>query len=340
MTASIHPGSSPAIDLHPSLGCDVSTVPAIEFIESGPSPAARLVSHATRMTVRTAVDIASHALDRHLPFSSIEWAARALPTPGGLTRTAVELPHAHAELIRARGVAPYTGRVVLYCHGGAFLCCGISTHLRLVGMLSEFADSPALAVNYRMLPKHTIKMALADCYDAYYRLRAEGYEPGQIVLAGDSAGGYLALALAQMLIAEGEQPAAMTLLSPLLQLAAKRPRVDGPMLPHSAFAALTALISAHDGALYEPLDHISADLPPTLIHVSGSEELAHDARLAVRKLAAAGVPAELRLWPGQIHVFQLTAPLVPEASRSLRQIGAYIRTAVGADRSGAETQSA
>jgi acetyl esterase/lipase len=45
-------------------------------------------------------------------------------------------------------------------------------------------------------------------------------------------------------------------------------------------------------------------------------------------LAAAGVPAELHLWPGQIHVFQIAAPLVPEAVESLRQIGAYIRAAV------------
>jgi acetyl esterase/lipase len=103
------------------------------------------------------------------------------------------------------------------------------------------------------------------------------------------------------------------------------------MLPHSAFAALTALIAAHDGSLYEPLDHIIPGLPATLIHVSGSEELAHDARLAAEKLVAAGVPTQLRIWPGQIHVFQLATPLIPEASRSLRQIGDFIRAAISQD---------
>jgi alpha/beta hydrolase fold len=64
-----------------------------------------------------------------------------------------------------------------------------------------------------------------------------------------------------------------------------------------------------------------------LIHVSGSEVLLHDARLAARRLAAAGVAVELRVWPGQMHVFQIAALMVPEADRSLRQIGNYIREA-------------
>jgi acetyl esterase/lipase len=57
--------------------------------------------------------------------------------------------------------------------------------------------------------------------------------------------------------------------------------------------------------------------------------LLHDAQLAAAKLAAAGVPAEVRIWPGLIHDFQLAAPIVPEATRSLRQIGEYIREATG-----------
>jgi acetyl esterase/lipase len=76
-------------------------------------------------------------------------------------------------------------------------------------------------VNYRLIPKHSITMALEDCYDAYRWLRLRGYEPDQIVFAGDSAGGYLALALAQRLQEENEEPAALVAMSPLLQLATK-----------------------------------------------------------------------------------------------------------------------
>src|SRR6201999_4311026 len=108
------------------------------------------------------------------------------------------------------------------------------------------------------------------------------------------------------------------------------------MFGSKAFDALIALVAkaaaknVGDGKpeeLYEPLDHIEPGLPRTLIHVSGSEVLLHDARLAARRLAAVGVPVELRVWPGQMHVFQIAAPMVPEANRSLRQIGNYIREA-------------
>ena len=108
------------------------------------------------------------------------------------------------------------------------------------------------------------------------------------------------------------------------------------MFPVKAFDAFVDLIAKaaqrhiNDGRpeeIYEPLDHIEAGLPGTLIHVSGSEVLLHDARLAARRSAAAGVPVQLRVWPGQMHVFQIAAPMVPEATRSLRQIGTYIREA-------------
>ena len=66
--------------------------------------------------------------------------------------------------------------------------------------------------------------------------------------------------------------------------------------------------------MYEPLDYIEPGLPRTLIHVSGSEVLLNDARKAAHMLAAAGVPVEVRVWPGQMHVFQLATPAVSEAT--------------------------
>jgi acetyl esterase/lipase len=167
------------------------------------------------------------------------------------------------------------------------------------------------------------------------------------VLAGDSAGGYLALALAQRLQEEGrgdgEVAAALVAISPLLQLAKEckqaHPNIKSDaMFPAKAFDVLIELVAAAaernilDGKpeeIYEPLEHIKPGLPRTLIHVSGSEVLLHDAKLAATRLAAVSVPAEVRVWPGQVHDFQLAAPLVPEAMRSLWQIGEYIREATG-----------
>jgi acetyl esterase/lipase len=317
----------------------------VEVVESGPSLTGLMASLACRLTIRPVLAVGSYFPHVPFPFGLIDFASRALLPGPGTVRKTVKLPHCTAQLVRAPGVLPADGtrRVVLYLHGGAFLTCGVNSHSRIVNALSKFADSPVLVVNYRLIPKHSIGMALDDCHDAYRWLRLRGYQPEQIVLAGDSAGGYLALALAQRLQQVHEEPAALVAISPLLQLA-KAPKQSHPniktdaMFPAKAFDALVALVAKAatkhvvDGMpeqVYEPLDHVEPGLPRTLIHVSGSEVLLHDARVAARALAAAGVPTEVRVWPGQIHDFQLAAPIVPEAIRSLRQIGEYIREATG-----------
>jgi acetyl esterase/lipase len=323
----------------------VSDGAPVEVVESGPSLPGMLASLVCRLTIRPALTVGSYIPHMPWPFGLVDFAARVLLPGPGTVRTTVELPHATAQLVRAPGVLPADGkrRVVLYLHGGAFLTCGVNSHSGIVNALSKFADSPVLVVNYRLIPKHSVGMALDDCHDAYRWLRLRGYQPEQIVVAGDSAGGYLALALAQRLQQAHEEPAALVAISPLLQLA-KQPKQAHPniktdaMFPAKAFDALIALVARAaaknvvDGMpeqLYEPLDHLEPGLPRTLIHVSGSEVLLHDARLAACRLAAAGVPTEVRVWPGQIHDFQLAAPVVPEAKRSLRQIGEYIREATG-----------
>jgi len=317
----------------------------VEVVESGPSLPGMLASLVCRLTIRPVLTVGSYIPHMPWPFGLIDFASRVLLPAPGTIRATVELPHATGQLVRAPGVLPADGRrrAVLYLHGGAFLTCGVNSHSRIVNALSKFADSPVLVVNYRLIPKHSVGMALDDCHDAYRWLQLRGYSPEQIVVAGDSAGGYLALALAQRLQQVNEEPAALVAISPLLQLA-KEPKQSHPniksdaMFPAKAFDALIALVAKAAGKrvvdgkpepLYEPLDHVEPGLPRTLIHVSGSEVLLHDARLAARRLAAAGVPTEVRVWPGQIHDFQLAAPVVPEATRSLRQIGEYIREATG-----------
>jgi acetyl esterase/lipase len=321
----------------------VSDGAPVEVVEDGPSIAGRLVALAAFVTIRPTLAIGSYASRLPWPWGIVDFASRVVQPAPGTVRTTIGLPNTTARLIRAAGVPPADGkrRMMLYMHGGAFLACGANSHGRLATTLSRYADSSVLVVNYRTIPKHSVGVALDDCYDAYQWLRLQGYAPDQIVLAGDSAGGYLALALAERLQREGEEPAAMVALSPLFELT-NEPRMTHPnarsdvMFPPRAFAALVDLVhhaaeqhlvDGHPEEIYEPLDHIESGLPRILIHVSGSEVLLNDARKAARMLAAAGVPVEVRVWPGQVHVFQLAAPAVHEATRSLRQIGDYIREA-------------
>lgn len=317
----------------------------VEVLESGPSVPARVASLASRLTIRPILAVGSNAPTLPWPWGLIDLAAKALLPASATVRDTVRLPNASAQLVRAPGVLPADGsrRMVVYLHGGAFLTCGANSHGRVVEAISKFADSPVLVVNYRLLPKHSIGMALDDCQDAYEWAKLRGYNADQIVLAGDSAGGYLALALAQRLQEEGEEPAAVVAISPLLQLAKEykqsHPNIKtDAMFAPKVFDALVELVTSAaeknivDGKpeeIYEPLEHIKPGLPRTLIHVSGSEVLLHDAQLAASRLAAVGVPVEVRVWPGQVHDFQLAGALVPEAARSLRQIGEYIREATG-----------
>jgi len=346
--SSSHLGVRP-VRSHKGRRFPVSDGAPVEVIEDGPSIAGRLMVLGAMATIKPFLTVGSYAPKLPWPWGVVDFAARILRPAPGTVRATISLPHCTAQLVRAAGVLPADGKrsVVLYLHGGAFLTCGVNTHGRLVTALSKHADSPVLVVNYRMIPKHSVGTALDDCYDAYKWLRETGYEPDQIVLAGDSAGGYLALALAERLQAEGidgyegETPAAIATMSPLFEID-NEARADHPntrtdaMFPPKAFHALVELIdeaarrNVKDGRpeeVYEPLDHIEPGLPRTLIHVSGSEVLLSDARKAARLLAAAGVPVEVRIWPGQMHVFQLGAPAVSEAGRSIKQIGEYIREA-------------
>jgi acetyl esterase/lipase len=321
----------------------VSDGAPVEVVEDGPSVAGRLFALAAALTIKPTLTIGSYAPRMPWPYGVVDFISRVMRPAPGTVRATIALPHCTAQLIRAAGVLPADGKrsVILYLHGGAFLTCGANTHGRLVTALSKFADSPALVVNYRMIPKHSIGQAIDDCYDAYRWLRLKGYEPEQIVLAGDSAGGYLSLALAERLHYEDELPAAVVTMSPLFEIdndgRAQHPNIrSDAMFPPRAFEALVELVETAakrhfvDGMpepVYEPLDHIEPGLPRTLIHVSGSEVLLNDARKAAHMLAAAGVPVEVHVWPGQMHVFQLATPTVKEATRSLKQIGDYIREA-------------
>jgi acetyl esterase/lipase len=351
MTAPSKAPSTPRVAISAARGrkprkFPVSDGAPVEVVEDGPTLAGRLFALAAMLTIRPTLAIGSHAPRVPWPFGLVDVACRVLKPAPGTVRATISLPNCNAQLVRAAGVLPADGkrRVILYMHGGAFLTCGVNSHGRLVQMLSKYADSPVLVVNYRMIPKHSVGQALDDCYDAYKWLRLKGYDPGQIVLAGDSAGGYLALALAERLQHDalaGETPAAIVTMSPLFEIdneaRANHPNIHSDaMFPPKAFTALVDLVEAAaehnvvDGKpeeIFEPLDHIEPGLPRTLIHVSGSEVLLNDARKAAHMLAAAGVPAEVRVWPGQMHVFQIAAPAIKEGTRSLRQVGDYIREA-------------
>ena len=244
--------------------------------------------------------------------------------------------------MRAPGVLPADGkrRVVLYMHGGAFLTCGVNSHSRISAALSKFADSPVLVVNYRLIPKHSVGMAVDDCYDAHRWLRLRGYEPDQIVLAGDSAGGYLARHSRSASRTRGEaRRTGGDLAAAAAGQGAQGRRIRNihtdAMFGPRAFDALLGLVARAAARNVTADGEPRADLRTTGPHRTRPAAHTHPCVGLGGAVATPGWRPDGRrcrgtrrgpVWRGQIHDFQLAAPIVPEANRSLRQIGEYTAT--------------
>lgn len=237
-----------------------------------------------------------------------------------------------AELVTGTGVSTSRDAVVLYFHGGAFLSCGLRTHRRLVSRISTASEVPVLQVNYRQLPAAKLSHTISDCVQVYRALLDDGYDPTGIVLAGDSAGGYLAFATALRAIADGlPGPAGVAALSPWLDLRCEHSaghhnaRGDA-YLPVKQLAKIAGLLGDGTDPLPSVLDADLSAMPPVLIQVGSTEVLRSDADLMAARLTEAGVHCALQIWDRQIHVFQAAADVVPEGRTAIEDIGAFVKS--------------
>jgi len=257
-------------------------------------------------------------------------------SPRGTRKQKVPFDGFKAELVCGPGVrVPDSERIILYFHGGGFMLAGLNTHRRMVARISAAAGAPALSVAYRQLPEVNLAGTVADCVTAYrYLLEERGYRPEQIIIAGDSAGGFLSLATPLQAIREGlPAPGGIVAISPLTDLddAAKLAHENldrDPFIPGRRLGVLRDLILRDmvPDPLHSPVNGDLAGLPPVLIHVGSTEILRADAELMVERLAAAGVPAALTIWENQPHVFQIFADLCPEGFESIAEMGEFIRS--------------
>ncbi|WP_243773895.1 alpha/beta hydrolase [Actinomadura barringtoniae] len=231
------------------------------------------------------------------------------------------------------------GGVVLYLHGSAYMLASARTHRGLTSRLSVMTGLPVFAVDYRLAPEHVFPAAADDVRAAYEWLVRQGFE--RIVVAGDSAGGHLAVDLALQLRREGRPgPAALVLFSPLVDLTLRqamrreRERRD-PMISAVRARRLVELYtSAADPGDPRLAFTFGPDdlLPPTLIQAGGAEMLAADAEYLAGLIRSSGGECELEIWPDQMHVFQAMPVLVPEAGPALARAASFVRTHLGSSR--------
>jgi epsilon-lactone hydrolase len=227
------------------------------------------------------------------------------------------------------------GRVIMYLHGGGYSAGSLKSHRHMVAQAGREARSRTIAIDYRLAPEHPFPAALEDAVAGYRFLLSRGFSASDIAVAGDSAGGGLAVALLVSLRDAGlPQPACTWCSSPWVDLegiggsmiakAAVDPMVQHPYLMELAAAYLGGADSRIP--LAAPLYADLRGLPPMLIQVGSAETLLDDAVRLANVAGAADVRVRLDIWPDMIHVWQLFYQQVAAGRRALAEAGAFIRS--------------
>jgi acetyl esterase/lipase len=265
------------------------------------------------------------------------WDAQAagMPLPPGVTAAPVDAGGVRAEWIRAGE----DGRgALVYFHGGGYVMGSIATHRLLLAALAAATGLPVLAVDYRLAPEHPHPAAVEDAARAYRWVLGRGADPRAIVVAGDSAGGGLAVATLVALRDAGDAlPAGGVCISPwtdlTLESATIRSKADvDPLVPHRILAMGAEAYLAGAPATTptaSPLFAELAGLPPLLVQVGTEEVLLDDARELARRARAAGVDVTLEVWEEMFHVWHAFAMLLPEGRQAIDRIGAWVRARIG-----------
>jgi monoterpene epsilon-lactone hydrolase len=225
--------------------------------------------------------------------------------------------------------------VLLYLHGGAYVSGSIRSHRRLAAKLALASGMQTLIIDYRLAPEHPFPAALEDAQRVYGALLDQ--LPGvSIAIAGDSAGGGLAVALALRLRDSGlRAPSALALLCPWTDLTLANETYDtrgavDPFFPDRS--ALQGAVTAYVGGSNPRNPFISpqhanlAGLPPVLIQVGDLEALLDDSRILAKRLAEDGTSVNLKVYPKMWHVWQAFAGLFREADEAVAELGAFLRT--------------
>ncbi|MDN3025866.1 alpha/beta hydrolase [Streptomyces sp. S.PB5] len=225
-------------------------------------------------------------------------------------------------------------RVGIWLHGGGYVFGSQQSHGSMVAEAARAAGIPFLHPQYRRAPEHRYPAALEDAVEVYAALLAEGRPPRSIVVAGDSAGGGLVLA---MLLAARDRglpmPGAAACVSPWTDLAGtgetftSKESID-PLITRSVVNDVQkAYLAGTDPETPYASPHYGDPhgFPPVLIQVGEREMLHSDAERFAVKLAGAAVPVRLEVWPGMVHVWHLHHTRLAKARQALERLGSFLR---------------
>lgn len=228
--------------------------------------------------------------------------------------------------------------MIYYLHGGGYMMGSINTHRALAAKLSLEAGSKVLLIDYALAPENPYPAALNDALKVYTWLIENGYKSINIVIAGDSAGGGLALSTVIAARDKGMVlPAGLVLISPWTDLAGtgesmttkakKDPVLTAEALPQIGqwYAGDIPLDDPRVSPLYADL----SGLPPMFIQVGTSEILLNDSTRLASRAQEVGVEVELEVWQGEMHVWHMLWQRLPSARKAIEKIGTFTRKRLG-----------
>ena len=225
----------------------------------------------------------------------------------------------------------HSDTAVYFVHGSGYALCSPRTHRRLTAWLSRLTGLPVFSIDYRLAPRYRFPTAADDVRSGWDWLVGDiGLAPEKAVIAGDSAGGHLAVDL--LLQPEVAHPAGLVLLSPVVDLTftlartRERLRRDPAIRSRDAVRLLDLYCTGIDSGHPRLKLDVAAGrmLPPTLIQAGGAEMLAADAIALAEHINASGGQCELQIWPDQAHVFQALPRMSPEARPAMRHVAGFI----------------
>ena len=266
--------------------------------------------------------------------------------PEHLDNTEIEFENFKAELLVKKaldGEERENCGVVLQLHGGGYYGGMHNTYRDTAAMYVEVSGGfSVLTPDYRVAPEHPYPAALQDAIASYYLLLNMGFDASsEIVIAGDSAGGGLSLALALYLRDHGmPMPAGIITMSPWTDLTKSGASYSEHFGDDPIFGGTYNTLVYKDGYYQgsDPWDpYISPvfgsyeDFPPMLMQVGEKEMLLDDTRDVARKLKEAGVPVREHIYPGMFHVFQLGLLLYPESKEAWNEVRMFFKKVTGGE---------
>ncbi|MDX2034192.1 MAG: alpha/beta hydrolase [Blastocatellia bacterium] len=263
--------------------------------------------------------------------ASFDEQGRQFPFPEGVAIEETTANGVPATWFRAADAT--ADAALLYLHGGGYMTGSPVSHRHLIAGMAVATGLPTLALDYRLGPEHPFPAAVEDAVAACESLLRQGFAANRLVIAGDSAGGGLALAAMLALRDQGRPlPAAGICLSPWVDLTNEADSYEtraafDPILTHARLSEMAAAYlqgQSPRAPLASPLFADLAGLPPLLIHVGTDELLLDDALHLDARARAAGVETQLDVWDEMIHVWHYFHPLLTEGRDALARIGDFV----------------